>query len=337
MKKEVLINKNGITLVALVITIIILIILAGVSINLLLKDNGIISKSAYAKEQYTIEGIQEKLELVKGTTYVNEQGSSNIDKYFTCLEEEKINPYKVTNKEKMTDSLGIVEVDEKYSFLIKTEGDNIKIEYEGKVGEINRPESNISIALAGETIQTTIPIEISATITDGENPVNSAKWILNTESEKIGTEEEKYKENLIDANSISLEIDEINTYYLHVLTTDYYGRKTETIQGPITISNNYHTHTGSKSSGGGCYTKANMVTRTYSSTCGSIISSSNGYYYDSGAGHGVIFCSNGHAHGENQQGGVCNATITNTTTVQEGWLENCGKTTATQEGYIVNY
>ena len=44
-----------------------------------------------------------------------------------------------------------------------------------------------------------------------KNPVNSAKWILNTESEKIGTEEEKYKENLIDANSISLEIDEINT------------------------------------------------------------------------------------------------------------------------------
>ena len=44
-------NNKGITLVALVVTIIVLIILAGISINLLLGDNGIITKAQDAKKQ----------------------------------------------------------------------------------------------------------------------------------------------------------------------------------------------------------------------------------------------------------------------------------------------
>ena len=43
-------STAGITLIALVITIIVLIILAGISINLILGDNGIISKAEAAKE-----------------------------------------------------------------------------------------------------------------------------------------------------------------------------------------------------------------------------------------------------------------------------------------------
>ena len=57
MKKE-----NGITLIALVITIIVLLILAGVSIAMLTGDNGILTKSNEAKTAST-EG--EKLEAVK--------------------------------------------------------------------------------------------------------------------------------------------------------------------------------------------------------------------------------------------------------------------------------
>ena len=45
-------NEKGITLVALVVTIIILIILAGVSINLLVGQDGLISRAKLAKEQY---------------------------------------------------------------------------------------------------------------------------------------------------------------------------------------------------------------------------------------------------------------------------------------------
>ena len=50
-------KSNGITLIALVVTIIVLIILAGVSINLILGDNGIITKAQEAKQ------VQEKAEI----------------------------------------------------------------------------------------------------------------------------------------------------------------------------------------------------------------------------------------------------------------------------------
>ena len=41
-------NKKGITLIALVVTVVVLIILAGVSINAVLGDNGIIKKANQA-------------------------------------------------------------------------------------------------------------------------------------------------------------------------------------------------------------------------------------------------------------------------------------------------
>ena len=50
-RKNVLKSRNGITLIALVITIIVLLILAGVSISMLSGDNSILTKAAEAKEK----------------------------------------------------------------------------------------------------------------------------------------------------------------------------------------------------------------------------------------------------------------------------------------------
>ena len=58
-KKQV----NGITLISLVVTIIVLIILAGVSINLILGDNGIIKKVKEGKELSEKESIIEEIQL----------------------------------------------------------------------------------------------------------------------------------------------------------------------------------------------------------------------------------------------------------------------------------
>ena len=44
-------NNKGITLVALVVTIVVLLILAGVSINLVLEDNGIVKRAQDAKNK----------------------------------------------------------------------------------------------------------------------------------------------------------------------------------------------------------------------------------------------------------------------------------------------
>ena len=56
-------RENGITIIALVVTIIILLILAGVSINMLVGDNGIIKKAQQAKEETIFAGQQEQEQL----------------------------------------------------------------------------------------------------------------------------------------------------------------------------------------------------------------------------------------------------------------------------------
>ncbi len=56
-------KQRGITLIALVVTIIILIILAGVSINLVLGENGIVNKAQKAKENMELAQIEEEKEL----------------------------------------------------------------------------------------------------------------------------------------------------------------------------------------------------------------------------------------------------------------------------------
>lgn len=56
-------GQKGITLVALIITIIVLIILAGVSISIALQDNGIFKKSQNGVNEYKRAEENEKIEL----------------------------------------------------------------------------------------------------------------------------------------------------------------------------------------------------------------------------------------------------------------------------------
>ena len=56
-------NIRGITLISLVITIIVLLILAGTSISALLGDNGLISKARQAKEKHIISMEKEQISI----------------------------------------------------------------------------------------------------------------------------------------------------------------------------------------------------------------------------------------------------------------------------------
>ena len=56
-------SKKGITLVALVITIIVMLILAGVSISLLLEDDGVINKALTVKEEQLKSSLKEAIAL----------------------------------------------------------------------------------------------------------------------------------------------------------------------------------------------------------------------------------------------------------------------------------
>ena len=58
-------NNKGITLIALVITIVVLLILAGVTIAALSGDNGILTRAKEAKEK-TIKAQQEEQNILDG-------------------------------------------------------------------------------------------------------------------------------------------------------------------------------------------------------------------------------------------------------------------------------
>jgi len=73
MKKEIK-NKQekGITLIALVVTIVVLLILAGVSISLVLNNNGVISKAKDAKNQYAEAQTNEEKQLNEVSDWIKE-------------------------------------------------------------------------------------------------------------------------------------------------------------------------------------------------------------------------------------------------------------------------
>ena len=64
-KKDLRNNKKGITLIALIVTIIVLLILAGVSISMLSGENGIINQAKRAKNETENAARQEEEELAK--------------------------------------------------------------------------------------------------------------------------------------------------------------------------------------------------------------------------------------------------------------------------------
>ena len=72
-------NKKGITLIALVITIIVLLILAGISISMLTGDNSILNQSEKAKEYMELAENDEKIKL---------QSYEEIEKYQNTTENE---------------------------------------------------------------------------------------------------------------------------------------------------------------------------------------------------------------------------------------------------------
>lgn len=72
-------SSHAITLIALVITIIILLILVGICINLLLGNNGIITKSKIAREKTEQAAKEEK----EGLDYLDKYIQDNIDGYET--------------------------------------------------------------------------------------------------------------------------------------------------------------------------------------------------------------------------------------------------------------
>ena len=67
-------KESGVTLIALVITIIILLILAGITISLINADNGILNQANIAKEEHEISEEKESVEVAATKAYMKAKG-----------------------------------------------------------------------------------------------------------------------------------------------------------------------------------------------------------------------------------------------------------------------
>ena len=72
------IQQNGITLIALVITIIVLLILAGVAIATLTGDNGVLTKASSSKLKNEQATVKERIILAYGEYQIEVKTSNNV-------------------------------------------------------------------------------------------------------------------------------------------------------------------------------------------------------------------------------------------------------------------
>ena len=123
-------ETKGITLIAMVITIIILLILAGVSLNLVLGENGIITRAKTTGKIQTIATIKEALELEKVDIQV-ENRKVDLDSYLDQISKGK-KRYDLSSKEKIDDKTAEIIINDEHKFLVKDkENGDVEITYEG--------------------------------------------------------------------------------------------------------------------------------------------------------------------------------------------------------------
>ena len=163
-KNEKLRGTKGITLIALVITIIVLLILAGVSIATLTGQNGILTRAQDAKEQTEIASEKEQVELAAAAALADARGGEiqedileqELEKYFGT-DGYQVDPGENNGKE------GFI-------VTITDSGRQYFVDKNGNVSEISSgPIVEHSISPEGQiTSGQTITITITATATEGE-------------------------------------------------------------------------------------------------------------------------------------------------------------------------
>ena len=128
-------NDKGITLIALVVTIVVLLILAGVSIGMLTGENGIIKQAQDSKDKNKIGEIEEKVRLAAQAALIDELGQE--------IKEDKFQEELDTN---FGEGIATLEYDESTRiYTVTVDGYEVLVNDFGKIQ--NAEESAISMKL----------------------------------------------------------------------------------------------------------------------------------------------------------------------------------------------
>ena len=101
---------------------------------------------------------------------------------------------------------------------------------------INPNEATITLSKQTISVGETITADVSQSDNESGIDITRCKWIYNQTSTKLGEDETKYTGKFTSASeTISLTTTNPGDYYLHVLTVDKAGNKTEKVSKKITI------------------------------------------------------------------------------------------------------
>lgn len=214
-------KAKGITLISLIIMIIVLIILAGVAINFAMGENGIITRTRNAKQQYTQEEIKEKLNLKIADIQIEKQGNANL----SDLDGLNLEGYAVSAGS-IGRMLTVTKGSETYIFWVDS---NLNItEFDGNISiENNNSNNNTTIQEFTPTISningTYFTIEANAT--SSESTVLAYEFFVNGEYKGLTLANSA---NTMDITGLELDTE----YEVYVVALDDKGtiRKSTVIQ-----------------------------------------------------------------------------------------------------------
>ncbi|HCC04160.1 MAG TPA: hypothetical protein DEP51_04815 [Clostridiales bacterium] len=172
-------RNKGITLIALVVTIIVLLILAGISIAMLSGNNGILQRATDAK---TLTGIEQEKEIV-ALAYNSALAKKISNGDSTSVTAGDMNT-ELANQGASADGsnpITVIFTDSKRQYTINA---NSKIEYAGMKNDAN--SSNIQLSITStETESRAIILEVTATIKNEMIPTEQSLKSLSQEELQI--------------------------------------------------------------------------------------------------------------------------------------------------------
>ena len=131
--RKIIANSSGITLIALVVTIVVLLILAGITIQLVLNDGGIFNQAQRSKEQTRIGELLDKFNVSEATVALEKLGKPSLEDFINQVQNKEGYVIEAENQE---EGYYQVTTEDGYVFDVSiiegTTTNDIIIEYVGK-------------------------------------------------------------------------------------------------------------------------------------------------------------------------------------------------------------
>ena len=220
-------KQSGITLVALVVTIVVLLILAGVSIRLVLDNNGIINKAGEASSRSKEESAKEKVELMLSDYYMESFGGET-DLVSFLEDQEGVDSVTDNGDGNIT-----VEID---GYEVVVDISRLEVTSCEKSGGV-RPEAEYAIyqTTGAATVEGTTYTEVVVTVkVTNKSSLDSVDEIKMKDSK--GNEFTKESSVIGDSSAdASFKVSKNGKYTVTIKGTTDGTQKTKTIRGKITV------------------------------------------------------------------------------------------------------